>query len=633
MDPLMEAFLTSAVGKATEVLAGRLLDKPWARDFDAGMALIEQLKENAAKENYVRLQVLPSLKMRTLHRADYDVLLDSIYYPLTLTTAKNHDSIIVKDGETISFDGVVNIIGIAGQGKSTILRKLFSEELKLGERIPFFIELRRVDDGDVLNYLKSCIRDIGLGVTDDNVEMLLQSKKVVLMLDGFDEVKHDLRIIVLNSIRNIRNSYNTRVIVTSRPNTEICTEINIHNLYIEDLNLVDKIRVLNILSFNDHDANNNDTFIILAGLLCENEDLEGTICNPILITLLYHCYPHLDVIPNNVVEFYRSLFMTLYARHDKIKNHARERKSIIDGEAARWCFSAICFSSLMEEDYELFGESLFRYVEDAIETEGYDRTQTQPFIDDIINITCLIQPDGDNRFVFLHKSVQEFHAAFAVANLSTDDKLSVYEDLVEQVKSSEQIDNMMVYLSALDKKAYSEFVTLKAFNELGFVDIANASDETIDDTFLSALDGLDVHGRQKVGGHEVVLSHSISLGEVLNLNILPVLAGYPREIMSVIDHAFETEFSFVIDKSDLETDVSYRTVNINSSAFDIEKSDSEYYLIDFVSLLKKQKLYEPLKMDYITAIKKYYQDVYKPNHAKNAMRNKAIKKNFKIKRR
>lgn len=44
--------------------------------------------------------------------------------------ASNKDKLIIKDGVTLPFDGVINIVGIAGQGKSTILRKLFSEEIK-----------------------------------------------------------------------------------------------------------------------------------------------------------------------------------------------------------------------------------------------------------------------------------------------------------------------------------------------------------------------------------------------------------------------------------------------------------------------------------------------------------------------
>lgn len=68
--------------------------------------------------------------MRTLHNADYDIFLDDIYYPLTVEVASNKDKVVIKDGVTLPFHGIVNIVGIAGQGKSTILRKLFSEEIK-----------------------------------------------------------------------------------------------------------------------------------------------------------------------------------------------------------------------------------------------------------------------------------------------------------------------------------------------------------------------------------------------------------------------------------------------------------------------------------------------------------------------
>lgn len=102
-----------------------------------------------------------------------------------------------------------------------------------------------------------------------------------------------------------------------------------YNIFIDKLNISDKICILHSLSKNDRFSSSDASFKVLADLLCDKEELEGTICNPILVTLLYYCYPYMNDIPNNIIEFYRSLFDTLYARHDKIKVYTREKNQTL----------------------------------------------------------------------------------------------------------------------------------------------------------------------------------------------------------------------------------------------------------------------------------------------------------------
>ncbi|WP_429169212.1 NACHT domain-containing protein [Aeromonas rivipollensis] len=287
MDNFSQELMSAGFGEAIKVLTEHLLNSNWSRDKDGGRELLHQFNEEIIREKYLSQHVANVLKIRTLHKSDYDTQLDKIYYPLTLYTASNHDKITVNNGLTIEHRGIVNIIGIAGQGKSTILRKLFSEEIRNGKRIPFFIELRNVEMDDILGSYKTILKNIGFALEHDNGEMLLQSGKVVLMLDGFDEVKHDSRIRVMNSIRELNQRYNCPVIVTSRPNTQIHTETGIYNLYIENLILNDKLGILKVLS-------NDIEYSKLSELIKTNISLQHTIANPILVTLLYYCYPYWD---------------------------------------------------------------------------------------------------------------------------------------------------------------------------------------------------------------------------------------------------------------------------------------------------------------------------------------------------
>jgi len=629
VDEIIAGLLNSVLGKAAEKLTEVVLEKPWSNNLEEGRLLVQQLSEEYGKDAYIRKHVLPVLKMRTLHNADYDILLDDIYYPLSATVASNKDKINIKDGFTMPFNGIVNIIGIAGQGKSTILRKLFSEEIKHLTRIPFFIELRRVEGSDIISHLMSILVSCGVECNIESVKILLQSKKIVLMLDGFDEVKHDQRVQMMNAILQLYYQYNTPIIATTRPNTEICLVSNVYNVYIDDLNIYDKVSILNVLSKNDRFSSDQTSFKVLADLICDKEELADTVCNPILVTLLYYCYPYMSDIPNNIVEFYRSLFDTLYARHDKIKAYARERKSPIIGEKAKLAFAAICYNSLMDEKFELWSDELYKYAEDAIETEGYSSECATDFISDIKDITCLIQEEGNNRHVFLHKSVQEFYAAFAVANLDIEFKKEIYASLLELIKNSEHLDNFLLFLYSLDSKTFSDEMTIRAFRDLGFVDVANMSREKAEIVFDSALRGFSITGRSTPDEDNVSLDMAFSISSALDIDLLPMLEGFQRDSLPTIDVINMALFNDSMDKSQLKS-YKHRTTTHKRVVAGVESPVFETYVFPFIDFVKLNKNYEVLVDCYYDAIRAFYDRTYLPAYEGSIRRSNAMVKSFRI---
>ncbi|EKN6334433.1 NACHT domain-containing protein, partial [Yersinia enterocolitica] len=524
-------ILKAAVVKAVEVMIQKVVNSNWNKQFDEGKEILLELKSDWPRNNYLERHVQSSLKIRTLLNPNDDITLDEIYYPLTLNTASNKDQVVIGDSQTLNFSGAINIIGIAGQGKSTILRKLFLEEIKQAERIPFFIELRNVEDGDILSHFKEVLKSFQIVITDSNVEYLLQSGKVVLLLDGFDEVRQKLATKTLNSIKNIMSSYACPVIITSRPNTEVCTCPGIYNMTVEGINLVDKIRILNIIENRDVNSNST-TFRYLCELLISNNSFAETICNPIMVTLLYHCFPYMDEVPKDISEFYRQLFGVLYARHDRIKGYTtRERESEIDVEPAREFFSLISLKSLIREEYELNSYNLHKYVKSALETGGYNPKKADAFINDLVKITCLLQTDGNDRYVFLHKSVQEFFAAFYISTMQEKYlKEKVYIILRKTVRSSEKLDNLLHFLFHLDKKNFIDEITLETFKESQFKDFADLNYDDFSLPFDRMLKGIFIRGESRKKDYEIILSCHNSMDKILNLSFLNVINGRERTI-------------------------------------------------------------------------------------------------------
>lgn len=156
---------------------------------------------------------------------------------------------------------------------------------------------------------------------------MLSSGNILLLLDGFDEISSKMRMDILSEIISLNRRHGVQIITTSRGGTEICTESNIINYTVNKIKRSDIMSMLKKLS--ESQEVEEDTLQQIFHMLKGNTSLVETMNCPLLVTLFYICYPHLDSIPDSATEFYSKLFTTLYFRHDKVKNYKRERKSDI----------------------------------------------------------------------------------------------------------------------------------------------------------------------------------------------------------------------------------------------------------------------------------------------------------------
>jgi len=82
-------------------------------------------------------------KVKTIWKIETEVDLVKFYYPSKLKSSTEPTKVVHRL-QDFSFDGNLVVRGTVGQGKSTFLRYLAARELELGERIPIFVELRRL---------------------------------------------------------------------------------------------------------------------------------------------------------------------------------------------------------------------------------------------------------------------------------------------------------------------------------------------------------------------------------------------------------------------------------------------------------------------------------------------------------
>ena len=111
------------------------------------------------------------------------------------------------------------IVGAAGSGKSTLLKAFgasllsrrgeYSDGQPVGSHeVPFFVSIRAYaraqDEGthstSLLGYLAEQVRDAGVRNGEAYVRRLLRQKRLVLLLDGLDEIRDNSRRKFYNAV-------------------------------------------------------------------------------------------------------------------------------------------------------------------------------------------------------------------------------------------------------------------------------------------------------------------------------------------------------------------------------------------------------------------------------------------------
>lgn len=481
----MDEFLTSISVEFLKVAvsesAKKIVSRKWSFGTGECVPLVEQLCDEDVAHAYSEKYISKILKFRTLNSANADIYLDQIYTPLRVKSHKTREIIIVDSDSSLYDSEVINIVGFAGQGKSTILRKLLLEELIKGDRFPFFIELRNLSNQTILENLREQLKRIGCDFDENEaqLEYFIQSKECLIFLDGFDEVSSGKRNLILNEIMDLNTRFNAEIIVSSRPDTEICRKVGVHSYDVLRLEIDDVIQILERV-----DSLFEEGYSDLTDIVRKNISLSRTLVSPILVSLLYAVYPHLSSIPENVIDFYQDLFSSLYTKHDKLKNFKREKKSTLNVKEAGDVFNTFCFFSLYKGVLEFNEDTFLEIIQHILKAKDIVGESPENVMDDIINISCLIQRDGHDHFVFIHKSIQEFHAAKFLNQMPYLDKKRTYDLVCRKIAQEDSFDNVIKFLKDLN---YADYSNLIVCNVLSFFDFDLSDESEIREYFLNRL--------------------------------------------------------------------------------------------------------------------------------------------------
>lgn len=356
-------------------------------------------------------------KVRTFLINQEDVDLYEFYVPLgvTMNRTKYPDVMISELTLTRSFHVVT---GSAGKGKSMTMRHLFLDSIRHRERVPIFIELRKLNEGDIslVDLLNKTLEENHFDLGPEYFNEALTLGHFILFLDGFDEIADEKRDGVQSEILQITKRFDrNQVVVSSRPDDCFNAWTGFRVWTVDDLSIEKACQLIEKLPF---DA---DVKIKFIDDLREKlfEEHKYFLSNPLLLTIMWLCYRENAAIPKRLSLFYQQAYEALFNKHDAKKGaYERDRRTSLDVKEFADVFSAFAIQTFDENKVEFSEADAIGHLNNAKDMKRL-KFSSADFLKDSIKSVCLILEDG-LKLRFSHRSFQEYFAAYFVVNSNED---------------------------------------------------------------------------------------------------------------------------------------------------------------------------------------------------------------------
>lgn len=423
-------------------------------------------------------------KVKTIIDRYKESKLSEFYYPPKVVFPfPPEGSRTVQSLRDIPKDSSYVIEGIVGQGKSILLRYLCIQELsdKSSGRIPVFVELRRIEQGSSLKAaVLSSMTTLGLIMNDEYFDIYAESGKIILLLDGFDELDETSIKPVLNQLDLWSELYSDmQIIVTSRPDAEIQKSCHFRVIKIAPLTESDYKPFFSKINMKPATSAK-----MIEEIKNSSTQISGILTTPLLLTLLKLVYDRIQSIPNELPDFFQALFTTVFSGHDQTKGaFKRKSNSGLNERKLELLFEAFCFmvlkqgytTSLTRDNFGTAFKEASRFVEDKCEEDDFKH--------DIIKVSCLMQEEG-LHIDFLHKSLLDYFSAAFIKHCTSPQAESFYKEVPTDTLfySWRQV---ITFLSQIDKYRYEKYFAIpKAITAFNYL---NLTPNSIDPERIQAI--------------------------------------------------------------------------------------------------------------------------------------------------
>lgn len=323
------------------------------------------------------------------------------------------------------------------------MRHLLLDTLRVGRRVPIFLELRQVSagGGDLKANLLENIRRNKLSQQMPFLDAALREGHFAVFLDGFDELTPDRRAPLSEQIQEFAREFDRNAfLLSSRADSSLEGWPDFRLLQLQPLTLDLACDLISRLPF---DAEMKTEFIsaLRTGLF---EERRSFLSNPLLISIMLLTYGQSAQLPSKLSVFYNQAYEALFERHDVLKGgYRRDRKSNLDIQDFSRLFAAFSLRTYDARRFEFEESQALEDIDGARDMVGLG-CKSKDFLEDAMQAVCLLVQDG-LRITFSHRSFQEYFAARFIADASAE----VQEKLILKYMYFVRIDSVMQLLYEL----------------------------------------------------------------------------------------------------------------------------------------------------------------------------------------
>jgi MoxR-like ATPase len=399
----------------------------WVYGRFAGTPLFESLAlqryRKALVENYQHLKIPFRVNQKPLEMSE-------IYVPLKVAGLSDSDQ--VDAYRAIAQHRRLVITGIPGSGKTMLLRHVAFSYGKgrltgLENRpVPVLVELHRLSDPDLTEEkLISAIVDAFKRNRFPNAERFirhsLEHGKLMLLLDGLDEVNSGVRSALVQRISDLLKSVDEhqrcRLIVTCR--TAVYDNEFAHETdqTLEVVEFTDQ-QMRRFLSAWQQEIPRGKSIDQLMQTLRDRPRIMALARNPLLLTIIVHLYtePTFEL-PRSRTEFYQVSTRILLEQWQDQLNHYRggDKRRLLQYLALhQQQASTQQQQDRRSIDYPVVLEKIRQLLPSLNLDPDHD---TVPILDELVERSGLfLKIDGGDRYQFAHLTLQEYFAAEALAD-------------------------------------------------------------------------------------------------------------------------------------------------------------------------------------------------------------------------
>jgi hypothetical protein len=426
----------------TELLAGRLQDllplaaRKTKRAYEALEIALQQEYPRYASNAVAKYRLA-----RTITDTGRQHLLTDVYEPLDLQFGNEPRRPSVSFDELQTAGRLLMVLGSGGSGKSTLLRYLFLNTL-FGSRsqVPLFVELSQL--GNVLDLslelaILRSVSSLGLNIEEESLRQLLGTGRLVLFLDGFDEIDPRASPTVANRIIELSDRYRRcPIVVTSRPFGRAFTWPSFTEMWLAPMTPQQCRALLTRVPFDD--AKRFAFLDRLDGLWLDHKEFLGS---PLLSTLMLMTFGQWGPGSPSSHMFFEQAYYTLFYRHDASKvGFERRTHSGLAKDGLAEVTKVIFTQAVADERVRLRDADIEEYVRIAKAiVPGLDAIPWEAIRDDLLTTVSMLVPDG-LEYQPVHRSFAEYFAAQFVRTLPPEHRREALRSLRENVGRQKVLD-------------------------------------------------------------------------------------------------------------------------------------------------------------------------------------------------